>query len=125
LDDAERETFGDAVTLEDAKPRTKEPPLRPALLRTAVGALVAGAVLAPAVASAQAQSPSLRIHAIFTGGNATNFHVGEVLLTDVRNAGGRKITQICFTPRRSRGPRAALSAPPRPRRPARRPSRSR
>jgi hypothetical protein len=72
--------------------------LRPALLRAAVGALVAGAVLAPAVASAQAPSPSVRIHAIFTGSQSANFHVGQVLLTDVRNAGGRKVTQICFTP---------------------------
>jgi hypothetical protein len=84
--------------------------LRPALLRTAVGALVAGAVLAPAVASAQAQSPSLRIHAIFTGGNATTFHVGEVLLTDVRNAGGRKITQMCFTPAPIARPACGTSA---------------
>jgi hypothetical protein len=73
--------------------------LRPALLRAAVGALVAGAALVPSVASAQAQSPSLRIHAIFTGGqDRGTVHIGEVLFTDVRDAGGRKVTQICYSP---------------------------
>jgi hypothetical protein len=67
-------------------------------VRAVVGALIAGAALSPAVASAQAQSPSLRIHAIFAGGRASNFHAGEVLFTDVRNAGGRKVTQICYSP---------------------------
>ena len=73
--------------------------MRPASLRAAVGALVAGAALVPSIASAQAQSPSLRIHAIFTGGGDRNtVHIGEVLFTDVRNAGGRKVTQICYSP---------------------------
>jgi hypothetical protein len=67
-------------------------------VRALVGALVAGAALSPLVASAQAQSPSLRIHAIFAGGRATNFHAGEVLFVDVKDAGGRKVTQVCFTP---------------------------
>jgi hypothetical protein len=73
--------------------------LRPNAVRAVVGALIAGAALAPAVASAQAPSPSLRIHAIFTGsGDRSTVHIGEVLLSDVRNAGGRKLTQICFSP---------------------------
>jgi hypothetical protein len=67
-------------------------------VRALAGALIAGAALSPAVASAQTQAPSLRIHAIFAGGRAGTFHAGEVLFTDVRNAGGRKVTQICFTP---------------------------
>ena len=70
--------------------------MRPNPVRAVVGALVAGAALAPAVAAAR--SPSLRVHAIFTGGRATSYHVGEVLDIDVRNAGGRKLTQICFDP---------------------------
>jgi hypothetical protein len=74
--------------------------LRPTAIRAVVGALIAGAALSPAVASAQSQSqsPSLRLHAIFAGGRATNFHAGEVLFADVSNAGGRKIAQVCFTP---------------------------
>ncbi len=72
--------------------------MRPTAIRTVVGALIAGAALSPAVASAQSQSPSLRLHAIFAGGRASSFHAGEVLFADVSNAGGRKITQVCFTP---------------------------
>ena len=64
--------------------------------RIVAAALVAGAAVSPAVASAQ--SPSLRVHAIFAGGRAANFHVGEVLDIDVRNAGGRKVAQVCMTP---------------------------
>jgi hypothetical protein len=68
-------------------------------IRALVGALVAGAALVPAVASAQSSSPALRVHAIFTGGGQrATVHVGEVLFTDVQNAGGRKLTQVCFTP---------------------------
>jgi hypothetical protein len=64
-----------------------------------VGALVAGAAVVPTVASAQAQAPALRVHAIFTGGGErSTVHLGEVLFTDVRNAGGKKLTQVCFSP---------------------------
>jgi hypothetical protein len=71
--------------------------------RTAVtaacAALAAGAAVIPAVASAQTPAPSLRVHAIFSGGVAgTRFHAGQVLLADVRNAGGRKLTQVCWSP---------------------------
>ena len=72
--------------------------MRPTAIRAVVGGLIAGAALSPAVASAQSPSPSLRLHAIFAGGRTTNFHAGEVLFADVSNAGGRKITQVCFTP---------------------------
>lgn len=74
--------------------------MRPTAIRAVVGALIAGAALSPSVASAQSQSqsPSLRIHAIFAGGRASSFHAGEVLFADVSNAGGRKVTQVCFTP---------------------------
>ncbi|MEA2381639.1 MAG: hypothetical protein QOH72_1610 [Solirubrobacteraceae bacterium] len=68
-------------------------------VRALVGALAAGAALTPAVASAQAPSAALRVHAIFTGGgDRSTFHLGEVLFTDVPNAGGRKLTQVCFSP---------------------------
>ena len=69
----------------------------PRLARRAVtGAVLALAALSPTVASAQ--SPALRVHAIFSGGQASNFHVGQVLDIDVRNAGARKLTQVCMTP---------------------------
>jgi hypothetical protein len=71
--------------------------------RTAVtaacAALAAGAALTPSLASAQTAAPSLRVHAIFSGGQAgTRFHAGQVLLADVRNAGGRRLTQVCWSP---------------------------
>ena len=64
--------------------------------RALTGAVLALAALSPAVASAQ--SPTLRVHAIFSGGQASNLHVGQVLDIDVRNAGGRKLTQVCMNP---------------------------
>jgi hypothetical protein len=70
-------------------------------VRALVGVLVAGAALVPAVASAQAQAqaPALRVHAIFTGGGErATAHLGEVLFTDIRNAGSRKLTQVCYSP---------------------------
>ena len=63
-----------------------------------VACLVVGAAISPTVAAAQTPSPSMRVHAIFTGGRSTSFHAGEVLQVDVRNAGGRKLTQVCFSP---------------------------
>ena len=59
--------------------------------RALTGAVLGLAALSPAVASAQ--SPTLRVHAIFSGGQASSFHVGQVLDIDVRSAGGRKLTQ--------------------------------
>ena len=64
--------------------------------RALTGAVLGLAALSPAVASAQ--SPTLRVHAIFSGGQASSFHVGQVLDIDVRNAGGRKLTQVCMSP---------------------------
>jgi hypothetical protein len=66
------------------------------VVRAVTGAVLALAALSPAVASAQA--PALRVHAIFSGGQSTSFHVGQVLDIDVRNAGGPRITQMCMTP---------------------------
>ena len=66
--------------------------------RVITAALVAGAALSPAVAAAQTPAPAMRVHAIFSGGRNANFHVGEVVQVDVRNAGGRKLTQVCFSP---------------------------
>src|SRR4029078_10925074 len=65
-------------------------------LRAGVGALLILAAVSPAVASAQ--SPALRVHAICSGGQASNFHVARALQVDVRNGGGRKLTQVCMTP---------------------------
>ena len=64
--------------------------------RALTGAVLGLAALSPAVASAQ--SPTLRVHAIFSGGQASSFHVGQVLDIDVRNAGGRKLAQVCMSP---------------------------
>ena len=64
--------------------------------RALTGAVLGLAALSPAVASAQ--SPTLRVHAIFSGGQASSFHVGQVLDIDVRSAGGRKLTQVCMSP---------------------------
>jgi hypothetical protein len=74
--------------------------MRRIAIRAAACALVAGAALSAAVASAQSSSPALRVHAIFTGdsGVRTTYHVGEALFSDVSNAGGRKLTQVCFSP---------------------------
>jgi hypothetical protein len=70
------------------------------LRRTAVLAMaaLATATLGVATASAQTRAPALRVHAIFAGGQETNFHAGQVLMADVRNAGGRRITQVCWSP---------------------------
>ena len=65
-------------------------------VRAVAGAVLALAALSPAVASAQ--SPALRVHAIFSGGQASNYHVGQALEIDVRNAGARKLTQVCMNP---------------------------
>jgi hypothetical protein len=74
--------------------------MRRTALRAAACALVAGAALSPAAASAQSSSPALRVHAIFTGdsGRRSTFHVGEALFSDVSRAGGRKLAQVCFSP---------------------------
>jgi hypothetical protein len=68
-------------------------------LRAAIGAALALAALCPAVASAQSSpSPALRVHAIFSGGQSKGVHVGQALFVDVRDAGGRKLTQVCMSP---------------------------
>jgi hypothetical protein len=74
--------------------------MRRIAVRAAACALAAGAALSPASASAQSPSPALRVHAIFTGdsGPRTTYHVGEALFSDVTNAGGRKLAQVCFSP---------------------------
>jgi hypothetical protein len=73
--------------------------MRRTAVRAAACALVAGAALIPAVASAQSSAPTLRVHAIFTGdsGERTTYHIGEALFADVPHAGGRKLTQVCFS----------------------------
>jgi hypothetical protein len=74
--------------------------MRRITVRAVACALAAGAALSPAAASAQSSSPALRVHAIFTGDSRerTTFHVGEALFTDARNAGGRKLAEVCFSP---------------------------
>jgi hypothetical protein len=71
--------------------------MRRLLLLAAVPVLLAAAFAIPSAASA-AGSPSLQLHAIFSGGQARNFHVGQVLQALVRNGGGQKVTQICWSP---------------------------
>jgi hypothetical protein len=66
-------------------------------LRAVAGAVLVLAALSPAVASAQSPA-ALRVHAIFSGGQASNYHVGQALEIDVRNAGSRTLTQICMNP---------------------------
>jgi hypothetical protein len=66
---------------------------------TAACALAALATaLGATSASAQTPAPSLRIHAIFAGGQGDDFHAGQVLMADVPRAGGRKIAQVCWSP---------------------------
>jgi hypothetical protein len=74
--------------------------MRRIAVRAAACALAAGAALSPAAASAQSASPALRVHAIFTGdsGERSTYHVGEALFSDVPRSGGRKLTQVCFSP---------------------------
>ena len=75
--------------------------MRRIAIRTLAGALIAAAALTAAVvatATAQTTGPTLRVHAIFSGGRAQSFHAGEVLMVDVPRAGGRKLTQVCWTP---------------------------
>lgn len=85
------------------------------LRRAATGAVLALAATCPAVASAQPSPPlSLRIHAIFSGGQSKGIHVGQALFVDVRNAGGRTVTRVCMAPapiaRAACGP-ARIAAP--------------
>lgn len=66
---------------------------RPAIAAT-VAVLVA--LTLPAAASAKA---SLGAHAIFSGGgDRSTVHVGEVLNADVHDAGGAKVTAVCWDP---------------------------
>jgi hypothetical protein len=67
------------------------------LLIAAVPLLIAGALAIPSAAPA-AGGPTLQLHAIFTGGQNHHFHAGQVLQALVRNSGGQKVTQICWTP---------------------------
>lgn len=86
---------------EDHRSHPRRPTLRPIAIRTLAGALIAAAALTAAVvatATAQTTGPTLRVHAIFSGGRAQSFHAGEVLMVDVPRAGGRKLTQVCWTP---------------------------
>jgi hypothetical protein len=70
------------------------------LRRTApiAAALLAALSLGATSASAQTAAPTLRVHAIFSGGQSTSFHAGQVLMVDVRNAGGRRVSQVCWSP---------------------------
>ena len=85
--------------------------MRLTAIRAVTGALIAGAALSPAVAFGQSGKPSLRVHAIFTGGGERRTaHVGEVLFTDVRNAGGKRLTQVCYAPAPISRPACSASA---------------
>ncbi len=71
---------------------------RPAARTLNADPVALSAVVGPSAASAQTSGPSLRLHAIFSGGQSTNFHAGQVLMADVRNSGGRRVTQVCWSP---------------------------
>jgi hypothetical protein len=93
--------------------------MRRIAVRAAACALVAGAALAPAVASAQSSSPALRVHAIFTGdsGARSTYHVGEALFSDIQSSGGHKLAQVCFSPAPMARPAcsaASIAAPAQP-----------
>ena len=45
-----------------------------------------------------AAAPSLSLHAIFSGGQRTNFHAGQVLFAGVRDSGGQGVRSICWEP---------------------------
>ena len=93
----------DGATLAPRRPLTPGRPFdsgaaplrRSAPITAAVLAVVA---LGATSASAQTSGPALRVHAIFSGGQRTNFHAGQVLMLDVRNAGGRRVSQVCWSP---------------------------
>jgi hypothetical protein len=70
------------------------------LRRTATLAtvLLAATTVGATSASAQTSAPALRVHAIFSGGQSSNFHAGQVLMVGVGTAGGRKISQVCWSP---------------------------
>jgi hypothetical protein len=72
-------------------------------LLSAVPLLVAAALLPASPAHAAygasgAAAPKLTVHAIFSGGQATHFHVGQVLQAVVRNSGGQRLTSVCWSP---------------------------
>jgi hypothetical protein len=45
-----------------------------------------------------AAAPSLSLHAIFSGGQRSGFHAGQVLFAGVRDSGGQGIRSICWEP---------------------------
>jgi hypothetical protein len=45
-----------------------------------------------------AAAPSLSLHAIFSGGQRSNFHAGQVLFAGVRDSGGQGVRSICWEP---------------------------
>ena len=65
-------------------------------LRAGLGALLALAAVSPAVASAQ--SPALLRPRDLLRRPGEELPRGQALQVDVRNAGGRKVTQVCMTP---------------------------
>jgi hypothetical protein len=63
---------------------------------TAVAGVLAALALVT-VAHAESSAPALRVHAIFSGGQAKNFHVGQVLFVQ-GSRGTPKIVKTCWTP---------------------------
>jgi hypothetical protein len=67
----------------------------------AVAGLAVPAVSLVSSSSAPRQ-PALRVHAIFSGdlsgSRETGFRAGEVLQVGLRHAGGRRLTQVCWSP---------------------------
>jgi hypothetical protein len=63
----------------------------------AVATVLIAAALGAAGASAQTRGRGLRVHAIFSGGQTSNFHAGQVLIVDLPRTSGR-IAQVCWSP---------------------------
>ena len=64
---------------------------------TIAAVVIAAAALGATSASAQTPAPGLRVHAVFSGAQTTNFHAGQVLIVDLPRASGQ-ITQVCWSP---------------------------
>jgi hypothetical protein len=70
------------------------------LLPLAATPLAACALALPADAAPAptGATPSLSVHAIFSGGQTTGVRAGQVLIAIVRNGGGQGVRQICWDP---------------------------
>jgi len=75
--------------------------------RITAAIVITSSLAAAGAAPAGAQEPSLSAHAIFSGGQRSSFHVGQVLQLDVRGRAGRMCVKRAGRRHRSLAPRAA------------------